>query len=161
MDSSAQEALAKTLANDPALYALLIAAYLLLFRAKSEKGKTLFIGLFLMGAPHYIYTVVFASKDLMYDYELLSYLPIIDYLRYIGVVMCGYAILSQASILKAKLEARKPVSASPASSLPPQFQRNRDLFESRIKRSHPEGESADRLSPRDKSDDSEQRGWGS
>lgn len=140
---STQEAVAKMLANDPALYALLIAAYLLLFRAKSEKGKTLFIGLCLMGAPHYIYTVVFASGDLMYEYGLLSFLSVVDYLRYIGVVMCGYAILSQTSILKAKLETRNP--AAPSSGLPQQFQRNRDLFDRRMGRSHPVPESNDRV----------------
>jgi len=159
MDGSVQEAVAKALANDPALYALLIAAYLLLFRAKSEKGKTLFIGLFLMGLPHYIYPFVFASEDLIYKYDLLSYLSFIDFLRYAGVLMMGYAILSQASILKAKLEARKPAEASPTSSLPPQFQRNRDLFESRMTRSHQPDNRSEGLFSASDSDDSEQRGW--
>lgn len=156
---STQEAVAKMLANDPALYALLFAAYLLLFRAKSEKGKTLFIGLCLMGAPHYIYTAVFASDELMYEYDLLSFLPIIDYLRYIGVVMCGYAIISQASILKAKLEARQPAAASPASNLPPQFQRNRDHFERRMNRGRSIDESTDRALAV-KREGSDRSGWG-
>ncbi|MFG1491192.1 hypothetical protein ABMA58_18225 [Oceanospirillum sp. HFRX-1_2] len=158
MDNRLGEALINTLANDPSVYALLIVGYLLLFRLKSEKGRTLFIGLCLIAAPHFFFIAVFASGDLIFEYDLLSFLSVIDFLRYIGAVVCGYAFLSQASTLRAKMSARKPVSASLASGLPPQFQRHRDHFDRRSAGSRPMRESTERFST-NRADDSDHRDW--
>lgn len=129
-----QDDVIKHIANDPALYALLIAAYLLLFHSRSEKGKTLLIGIVLMAAPQYIYTVAFSMTDRLVELGLFPVLEAVSYLRHIGLVVCGYAFLGQDNLIREKEAKRKPAVVMPGAGLPPQFQRNRELFESRMQR---------------------------
>ncbi len=127
MDGARSDAIS-LLANDPVVFALLIAAFLLLFWLKSGSGKILFFGLLILDVDYYYYTFVYDSDVLMYDYGLRYLEGIIGYTRYIGIILCWYAISGQAYRIRIRQKARNPsVAATSASNLPPEFQRNHDL----------------------------------
>lgn len=123
MDATQDDAI-RLLISDPAVFALLIAAFLLLFWLKSKSGKILFFGLLLLDLDHYYFTFIYESDVLMHDYGLGSLMGVMEYTRYIGIVLCWYALVKQVSHIKTRQNASHSSAETSEPKLPPAFRRN-------------------------------------